>query len=34
MKVVIDTNIIIDHLRNVPQATKQLYLTPMHFVIK
>lgn len=24
MKVVIDTNIIIDHLRNVPQATKQL----------
>lgn len=25
LKVVIDTNIIIDHLRGVPQATKQLY---------
>lgn len=24
LKVLIDTNIIIDHLRNVPQATKQL----------
>ncbi len=24
MKVILDTNIIIDHLRNVPQATKQL----------
>ncbi|MFZ5632931.1 MAG: type II toxin-antitoxin system VapC family toxin [Bacillota bacterium] len=24
MKVVIDTNIIIDHLRNIPQATRQL----------
>ena len=24
MKVIIDTNILIDHLRNVPQATKQL----------
>lgn len=24
MKVILDTNIIIDHLRNIPQATKQL----------
>jgi predicted nucleic acid-binding protein len=24
LKIILDTNIIIDHLRNVPQATKQL----------
>ena len=24
MKIILDTNIIIDHLRNIPQATKQL----------
>jgi len=24
LKIIIDTNIIIDHLRNIPQATKQL----------
>ena len=24
LKVILDTNIIIDHLRNIPQATKQL----------
>lgn len=26
MKVVLDTNLIIDHLRNVPRATRQLQL--------
>ena len=24
MRIILDTNIVIDHLRNVPQATKQL----------